>query len=88
MADKYVIIEKRDGSQASVIESDFKRHYPDEKYKVIGPETVGAFTVTGVPQPKAARPRPKAKAAKRLAPTISPLATDVVADPPVGEPTE
>lgn len=58
----YVVIEKEDGSQASVIESEFQKHYPDVKYKVLGPETPEAFTAD-VPKPKKDRAKPTSKIA-------------------------
>lgn len=64
-----VLIETADGAQYSVVEADYKRHYPDTKYTVIGEETDAAFEVVGVPKPKAPRKRP---AAKKTAPKPAP----------------
>jgi len=58
---KSVIIETSDGRQFSVVEADFKKHYPDTKYKVLGAESDDSFAVVGVPKPKAPRKRPAAK---------------------------
>jgi hypothetical protein len=63
-----VIIETSDGAQYSVVERDFKKHYPDVKYKVVGEETPADFLVTGVPQPKAKRSHARKKAAAPIAP--------------------
>lgn len=60
MTETYVIIEKEDGAQASVIESEFQKHYPDVKYRVLGEETPAAFSAD-VPKPKKDRPKPTAK---------------------------
>ena len=46
-----VIIETETGAQYSVVESEFKKHYPDVKYKVLGAETPEAF-IADVPKPK------------------------------------
>lgn len=66
MSDR-VLIRKADGSEASVIEADFKKHYPDESYKVIGKESDQAFALQGVPAPRAARRAPRAKGKKAAA---------------------
>jgi hypothetical protein len=63
-----VIIETESGAQYSVVESDFKKHYPDTKYKVVGEETPADFLVTGVPQPKVKRSHARKKAAAPIAP--------------------
>ncbi len=69
-----VIIQKSDGAQASVDEAEFKRHYPDVKYKVVGDEGTTAFELAGIETPKAARPAPRAKDAKRNGVKAEPLA--------------
>jgi hypothetical protein len=62
MADP-VIIETETGAQYSVVESEFKKHYPDVKYKVLGEEKPSDFVVTGIPAPK----RPGSARIKKLA---------------------
>jgi len=69
-----VIIETKDGAQYSVVESAFKKHYPDVKYKVLGEENPTAFAVVGVPKPKAPRKRP---AAKKVAAPVEPTGEPV-----------
>lgn len=71
MADTSVIIETSDGAQYSVVERQFKKHYPHVKYKVIGEETPGDFVVTGVPAPKAKRSHARRKAAASIAAPVS-----------------
>lgn len=79
MSETRVIIEKADGTgQASVLLNDFRKHYPDVKYKVLGDESPADFVVTGVPTPKPARKRPSAKKA-------APVAAPVIASVPEPE---
>jgi len=96
MADKSVLIRRiADGAEFSVVEADYKKHYPDEKYKVIGEENDTAFELVGVPTPKAARRTPKAKrpgsakrvAAQPLGAVETPKPSEVISPPQVeGEP--
>lgn len=73
-----VIIETKDGALYSVVESDFKKHYPDVAYKVIGDETPADFVVTGVPRAvkRAGARRKTSKASKPAVvnPVVSPIA--------------
>jgi hypothetical protein len=88
VADNRVIIEKADGSQASVIEAEFQQHYPDVAYKVLGEETDASFEPVGIPKQRAPRraPRPKVAKAKRQAAIKGPM-TGVEA-PADGTPAE
>lgn len=68
-----VIIETEDGANYSVDEAQFKRHYPDRKYKVLGAETDGSFALAGIPRQKRTRSKPKAKG---TAPKATPIASE------------
>lgn len=77
-----VIIETTDGAQYSVVEADFKKHYPDVAYKVIGDETPADFVVTGVPRPvKRAGARRKTSKASKPAIVAQPVVPADTAEP-------
>lgn len=74
MSDTRVIVEHEDGRRYSVPAKDPRATGKEAGWTVEGEETNAAFVATGIPKPKKARSRPKAKAATPLAEPAEPEA--------------
>ena len=87
-ADDQLIISHEDGRRYGVTRAGFEELYKDQGFTIEGPETEDAFTVKGVPAPKARRSsprakgtaRPKPKAARPLAAAPAPSEPESVAE--------